>query len=362
MKKFIFKTSFFIAPFILLLSLTFVFHATDKGDLIRIGYLWDHKDYDAQQIFKKEREQPNLFTNLSEIALKKTAKYTLLNIGDSFSDRYNNEIVQNGHSVLFFDRFLHPNPDLPNPISSLYGLLNSGVLDSLDIDYVLLESVERSVSARALWLDSTMTITKEMIASKTRAHLQKEKNRDKEPLLPQLFTDRVFHFVYNNIAYHFDDNAYDEQVYKVATKEKLFSVSRPELLFLDKDMEHAHINNNEVLVVQTNLVLNDLSRKLAQKGIKLIVMICPDKYHLYYDYIQNKSKYYQPRFFEYFDQQKKDYLYVDAWKILSEALPAQKDIYLYDDSHWSPIASRLVAKEISRLINLNSNHADAPQY
>jgi len=55
-------------------------------------------------------------------------------------------------------------------------------------------------------------------------------------------------------------------------------------------------------------------------------------------------------FFIHLDKVKKEYLYVDSKKLLVNAINSKKDIYFYDDTHWSPIASILIAEEINRII------------
>lgn len=43
----------------------------------------------------------------------------------------------------------------------------------------------------------------------------------------------------------------------------------------------------------------------------------------------------------------KAYTYVDSKTLLSKAVKKYKDLYFYDDTHWSPIAAKLVAAEIN---------------
>ena len=95
--------------------------------------------------------------------------------------------------------------------------------------------------------------------------------------------------------------------------------------------------------------MNDLSHKLKSKGIQLIVLPCPDKYDIYHDYITNRQ-YPKPMFFEYLNRMSKEYFYVNSKTILTNAIKQQKDIYFYDDTHWSPWASELIANDIFKLV------------
>jgi hypothetical protein len=86
------------------------------------------------------------------------------------------------------------------------------------------------------------------------------------------------------------------------------------------------------------------------KGVKLIVLPSPDKFDLYYDYIINKDEYPKPLFFEQIKIINKDYIYLNSKEILSEAINNKKDIYFYDDTHWSPWASQIIANEIAEIV------------
>jgi len=64
----------------------------------------------------------------------------------------------------------------------------------------------------------------------------------------------------------------------------------------------------------------------------------------------NKVHYTKPLFFDLMKQMDKNYGYIDSKAILSQALQTKKDIYFFDDTHWSPWGSQLIAKEISNMI------------
>jgi len=82
----------------------------------------------------------------------------------------------------------------------------------------------------------------------------------------------------------------------------------------------------------------------------LIVLISPDKYDLYYPYIENKSAYLKPTFFSTYENAEKKYKNVDTYRVFSEKMSVEKDIYYYDDTHWSPVGGKIVVDEILRLM------------
>lgn len=79
-------------------------------------------------------------------------------------------------------------------------------------------------------------------------------------------------------------------------------------------------------------------------------MPSPDKYDLYYDYITDKHNFTKPVFFDNFEKLNKEYIYINSKEILTKELDRKKDIYYFDDTHWSPIAAQLMAQEIKKVI------------
>ncbi len=350
MKKFIVKIVLFSLPIAFLYLFTLVFYATDKGDLIRVGYIIDKGDY--RSIFKEELERKILFTKVSSINLKAPKKYTVLTIGDSFSEQfgfgYKNYLAQKSTiSVLHLDSFLSG-----NPIQTLYGLLNGNVLDKIKVNYIILQSVEREFVIRGKNVDvgkiiSINSLDKGIKKNNYSNSINKFKNAKSKYKFP---FNRMIKFPLQNILYLFDDNAYHSDCYKVKTKENLFSVKTNNLLFLSTDLSNVKVNNDIKATALLNDELNDLSKKLSMRGIKLIVLPSPDKFDLYYDHIIDNKKYSRPLFFENFEKLPKTYLYINSKKILKEQMKYQKDIYFYDDTHWSPLASKIIANELEKVI------------
>ena len=62
MKKIIVKTALFIVPFALLYIITLFFYSVNKGDLIRIGFMKDDKNYDQKMVFSNELKEKIHFT------------------------------------------------------------------------------------------------------------------------------------------------------------------------------------------------------------------------------------------------------------------------------------------------------------
>ena len=346
MRKYLTKVLLFFTPIIFLQIFTMLFYSTDKGDLLRHGYIIDFSAY--KPVFAEEFQRKIYFDKISNINLNAKNKYTGLTIGDSFSEQgefgYINYLAKNANiNILHFDKFLNH-----NPIETLYGILNGDLLDNLKVDYIILQSVEREFVNNINKLDRNKILFNESLVKEIKG--QKIKI-DNESVIDKLFSERIFKFPLYNVLYFFDENAYISQTYKVKTTQNLFSDKNNELLFYFGDLENIETNNKIELVIKLNQELNILSNKMKVRGINLIVLPSPDKFDFYYDYIVNKKKYLRPLFFEHLENMPKDYLYIDSKKILKSEMRDKKDIYFYDDTHWSPWASKVIAIELAKILN-----------
>lgn len=347
MKKFILRVTLFLSPVLLAFTATELLFSTDKGDLLKIGYIADLVDYDRKSIFQKEFSRKKFFTNFSELDFSKRQKFKTMVIGDSFSEQGNfgftNYLAEsNAGPLLYLDRNLHD-----NPLQALVGILNGDLLDSIHIDFIVVQSVERLIGARTE-INQNTTITIDSLTKlkeSLKSFVPKSSNT-----VDKLFSDRILKFVTLNVGFNFDDNAFYSETYIVKTKDRLFSVDRNNLLFFFDDIRTIEENPTLEIAENLNSQLNAVSAKLLEKGIKLIVLISPDKFRIYYDEIIEKEKYPKPQFFEIFNGLPKNYEFVKSDVLLKQAIKTKKDIYFYDDTHWSPFAAKLIAEELERVI------------
>ena len=349
MKKIIIKTSIFIVPFIALYVLTLFFYSSTKGDLLRIGFIKDETNYNQKTVFSNELKSKINFTNISNINLNQKHYFNVLTVGDSFSEQtkigYQNYLASNNINLLHIDRFLHE-----NPIETVHSILNGNLLNNIKVDYIIIQSVQRDFIERGIKLDSTKTITSNAWQKLIEKHNTKNTTTEESSETP-FYSSTIFKLPLYQIYYQFDDNAFFSKTYQVKTKSNLFSINKNKLIFLEDDIKNRKKFETIETIEMLNKLLNKLSRKCKSKGIQLIVLPCPDKFDAYYDQIVNKSDYKKPMFFSILNKVKKEYLYVDSKKIITNAINTKKDIYFYDDTHWSPNASKLIAEEIRSIIN-----------
>ena len=338
MKRFIIKSGCFVLPFVFSYVASCIFGSIEKGDLIRTGYLID-KTSSYRSVFENDFSRDICYMQLSDVTNQR--EFDILTIGDSFSQQkgygYQNYLSKEENiKVLHYD-------EIGNPMQILYNVVNGDILDRIKVKYVIIESVERHFTNRIDHIDRVRFTNLEDFKKND---TYKTYTNTSSKLLP----NSTVKFPLFNFMYLLNDRAFLSGVYQTNITKDFFSTGDKKLLFHIEDIAGLLSNNNEEKVSLLNEELNSLSLKLGEKGIKLIVLPCPDKYDIYYEYIENKKKYPEPLFFSHMSKQQKHYLYIDAKKIIKDALKDYRDIYFFDDTHWSPIASKLIAREIKKEI------------
>jgi hypothetical protein len=301
-----------------------------------MGYFVKDDKYHAQ--FEKDFNNPIYHESIKTVDTTGILKYSVFTIGDSFSNQggigYINYLCMSDSTITLLNYEYSG-----KTIETLYGLINSHFFDRVSVEYVILESVERDFVFQSTVAIKNKQISFNEVISAAR-HIKKEKN---------------YHFLNNapccvlryNIMRHFKKQANVSHVYSFQTTDSLFTWKNTDeiLIFANDLIRNPEITMNSV--TELNNKLNELSSLLAEKNITLIVLPAPDKYTIYYDYIQDKAKFPQPKFFECMSKMEKKYIYIDAETILKKAVSSgTKDVYLAGDSHWSPMGSKMIAAEI----------------
>jgi hypothetical protein len=325
-----------------------VYYSTaESPDLLRLGYIIDFYPNYYKTTFSKTLEQKINYTLVSEKPIQR--KFNVMTIGDSFSEQfgygYKNYLSKNEASkVLHLDRFL-----ANNQIETLYQLAQGDFFEQYEVEYVMLQNIERNFITNI----EDINLKKKLTIDELNVLIAKKPQNETRSTGFKFPSNTVLKFPFYTVQYCLKETyLFEGTVYKTALSKHFFSVDNKELLFYYNDVVSAKKNNIEDNVRQLNTILNDLNALLKKKNVKLIVLPAPDKYDLYYEYIVDKSKLPKPMFFEHLKKMPKDYIYVDSKSVLSAALAnnRQKDIYFYNDTHWSPWASQLIASSIEKTI------------
>lgn len=346
MRKFILNTCTFVVPFIILYTFN-VFNYDQRGaegDLARMGYFYSNPS--PRSTIDDQYNLPKQYTLLSEINFTSKVKFDVLTIGDSFSEQdslgYKNFLGDMGASVLHIDRFISGS----NPIQTLVSMMNSELFDYIQPEFIVVQSIERDFNDRTKNIDFKESIDLDLLSKKVTEHRSKSPNYNL-----QFFSDATLKMPLNNFQYTFTDKPFFSNTYKVkSTSRDLFSNTPDHLLFYKNDLRTLNTKNDSSGTLNSIKVMDELSALLARKNIELIVLVSPDKYDLYYPYIEDKSTFVKPTFFSTYEKSEKAYKNIDTYRILSKKLAEEKDIYYYDDTHWSPKGAKIVADEIYRMI------------
>lgn len=249
-----------------------------------------------------------------------------------------------------------------NPLATLISLSNANFFDSIKIDYVLLQSVERAVTGRV----ENINLQSKLSLDSLREWAIDEKSRRKTSSnnsTDQFFSSNIIKVPLVNILYKFTPKPHWSSTIKLPLTAPLFSDSENHstLLFYENDLTLREQNNDIVKITKLNNILNNINGKLKQKNIELIFLPSPDKYTIYYSFLSSKQGLPAPLFFEQFSALTKQYLYLDSHQHLQKLLPASKDLYYYDDTHWSPFAAESIAEELIKLIRQNESQKERTQ-
>jgi len=296
-------------------------------------------------------------TNISELYPNFKGTYDVITIGDSFSNQaasgYQDYLINNDLSVLNIDFGLLGQ----NPIQALLLLLNGGFFEDVKSRYVVLECAERFVIDRCNELQFAESVSALALKEKVKARVSRkaEKIHTNSEIKPvRFFSRNTLQIPLINILYLFQERPRKAVVYKGVVTGELFSVKSNRVLFYNKDYKGIVSKNDRDKARMVVESINALSEKLAQKDITLLFLIAPDKYDMYYPYLHHTERYERPLFFDHYSGFRKKYIDIPAYSILNKAIHSGvRDVYYYDDTHWSPKASQYVADEIYRLLRTN---------
>lgn len=345
MKKFILKTNLFVLPFMFLFFLNAFLYNQQEGDLTSLGYLYSNPT--PKSFISSQYDLTRRYKLLSEIDLEQKNNFDVITIGDSFSEQdslgFNNFISHKGLKVLHIDRFIVGS----NPIQTLIKLLNSEFFNYVSADYIVLQSVERHFNNRTNKIDFDLTIDLDSISNQINRYTKTTPNYD-----IQFFSDAILKIPFTNIQYNFQRKPKYSKTYKYSSiSSDLFSNAPNELLFYQDDINNLKIKNDSLNIMHSIYVIERINDKATKHNMKLIMLVSPDKYDLYFKFIKDKENLTAPLFFEIYEQAQKNFINVDSYKILSEKIDSEKDIYYYDDTHWSPKGAKIIADELFEIIN-----------
>ncbi|HWQ93952.1 MAG TPA: hypothetical protein VN418_00400 [Gammaproteobacteria bacterium] len=313
------------------------------GDLARTGYIPG-----SRQPRKNTDTLPRRHIKSSEYAGQQA---TVVTVGDSFSNGigggenrfYQDWIASlNGFDVLN----VQPLPSVTE-IDTIAILLNSGYLKQVGAKHVVMEVVAREIYPTYLQWQKKFDFDETRDLKSLNSLLAKLRWEHRVPKVAFVNSGNL-KFVFNTLAYRFDDNAFFSDVFSARLDRPMFTAPEGDrLLFYRNDIEYvAAINTRLDRLEKLNADLNALADRLAQQGIRLYFMPAVDKYDLYAGFLVD-NPYPKNAFFESFRKLDKRYTFIDTKGILLRELESgKKDIFHADDTHWNWKASRRIFENV----------------
>ena len=295
-----------------------------SGDIGRLGLIPFGNDYN---LFLEQKMIKDIYVNtIDQRESIKDMKTDVLTIGDSFSQQkqegYQNYLSLYGLSVTNISRSI-----FSEPIQYAYNLMNNGIIDSTKTKVLIIECVERDFNDRIDQFNANRQDT-----SKTKSDNKQNNNK--------LSLSRARDFLYYQIGL-------EKPIYSAKLEKDFFSSTSPrDLYFYHDDIEQEmHIKKSSESKVKE--VYNTLIQKAEEKGMSIILMIAVDKYDLYQSFIVNN-----PYPHKNVNEDIKRILGSSPSLLLTKnnLLPllkaGEKDIFKYNDTHWSYKASKVIAKDL----------------
>ena len=342
MKKFLLKLSYTVLPvFLLLFGLVlyvtlYISPRADTGDLGNLALIPFWSEYG--QMIRQHEIKDTLFMKVNKTEDLRNIHVNVLTVGDSFSQQehagYQNYMSGEGLTVANCKRSLYD-----SPIQYAYNIMDWGVVDSTNIDVLVVEVGERDFAIRI----DNFGVEKIEVPEP-----EKPSQGDGEEYNPNkwsLLRARDF------VLYRFANRS---PVYVVDLKQDFFESPEPrKLYFYCADIING-MTIEESIRPKVKEVFDLLTRMAHERGFALVFMLPVDKYDLYQDYIVDNPYAYPKRINEDVRELLGDIPEVMLSKYYLKPLidKREKDIFLFDNSHWSYKASEVVGKELSRRVKL----------
>lgn len=339
MKKFLIQISYTVLPvWLLLVGLAFYLWVTNdnSGDLMRLGLIDSRPEY-ADSIGTQLLPEV-YYTGVDDDRVLRSDTCDVLVIGDSFShgggmgkkgDYVNYLAHQSGRKVVVFTP---QDPTLSSPMQVAYDVLNLGCIDSTNVKNLVVEEVERYLVDRhcSFVTDHTAFLHPEPSDQAVSAPSQ-----ETGPLM------RVKDFVFYRF---FGSNP----IYKLPLSRPVFGGDEPtKLYFYNEDVKMGF----DVTADQQRKIIDCYEKVIAmarEKGVNLVLLVACDKYDMYQDLVTS-NPYPAKTLNEDIEQwmaSERD-CFVFAKRILHPLVEqGVMDVYLFNDTHWSPSSSAIIAGEV----------------
>lgn len=341
MKKFLIKISYTVLPVMsiligtmIYLSLSIIPNATgDIGKLgmIAFGHEYNHfleQNYLKETLFETIKQEDILSLSNGKEPVE---KLDVLTIGDSFSQQgvfgYQNYLAHKNIKIVnCFDNVTD------NPLQIAYDLLDRDIINHKLTKILIVGIGERTIDGRIKSFNPSISPKKQQSIRVNELETAKSSN--------DWSVSRARDYILYRIGI-------ENPIYKVRLRQDLFTSDEPNVLYLyNKDIENGNCLKSATATKITE-VYKTLQDKARERGVKLYLMVAVDKYDLYQNYIVDNQ---YPRKTINEDLERVMPNTPELLLTKNYLVPllerGEKDIFMFNDTHWSYKASEVVANEI----------------
>lgn len=339
MKKFLYKLSYTVFPVMLfiigcMIYLSVYVSPNASGDIGELGMIPFGHEYNRflEQNYLKE----TLFETVKQENICEV-QTDVLTIGDSFSQQgicgYQNYLAHKNIKVAnCFDNVTD------NPLQITYDLLERDIVNHKLTKILIVEIGERTIEGRIKSFNPNIS----------RKEQQQQPMGANKPETAKNSNDWSVSRARDFILYKIGIN---NPIYKATLHHEFFTSDEPNVLyFYNKDIENGHCLKGST-ATKTKEVYKTLQDKARERGVKLFVMVAVDKYDLYQDYIVN-NQYPQKTINEDIEKvlPNTSELILTKKYLVPFVKRGEKDVFMFNDTHWSYKGAEIVADSIYSII------------
>ena len=344
MKKFLIKISYTVLPvwlFLVSMAVYLMVTGDNTGDLMRLALIKGGPEYrDSICLNLLPRVY---YESVDNDSVLRGSTRDVLVIGDSFS--HGGGVGKEGDYVnyLAHDSERHvtvytpQDPTLSSPMQIAYDLLKLGGVDSTCIKNLVVQEVERYLVGRHIEFTTQHTSLSHSLPASEQKAAPASAKKEVSPLL------RVKDYIF----YHcFGANP----IYDVKLRQPMFGGAQPDRLYFYNEDVKFGIDLDEKAAHKVKTCFDEVIEMAAARGVNLVIVIACDKYDMYQDFILD-NPYPAKTLNEDIERLMAPELdrFVIAKRVLHPLVEqGVKDVYLFNDTHWSPASSRLIAAEVAK--------------
>lgn len=336
MRRFLIKLTYTVLPIwlVAVISVTvfsLIICPKFSGDIGRLALIPFGQEYDIE-LESKNPMPDRIFPIVDRVSDLKGTKSDVVTVGDSFSERghsgYQNYLSAHGLKVVNCNRRLYY-----NPATFAYQIMDLGYIDSTSTSVLVVEIVERS-------LEYFMTDFNPHAKMSTKTSASRRMGGSSSGNQWSLARFRDYILMETGYA--------DRPTLQANLDRDFFSSNEPSSLHFYKDDIMACSIQDEQAI---RAAYATLLEKARQCHIRLIMMVAVNKYDLYQRHIVNnpwKANRVNDDLNRMFGQD-------THWLLTDQCLEplveqGEKDLFLYNDTHWSYRAAKVVGDKLYEVI------------